>query len=373
MKVALVHYWLITRRGGEKVIESILKLYPNADIYTLFYDEKTYGDYLKNHKVYTSELDKFGVLKRNWQKVFPLYPYGIKSLKLQDDYDLIISSESGPAKGIKIPTKTPHICYIHSPMRYCWGFTNEYLVSVNKLLRPVLSYFFERLRKWDEKTINNVDLYIANSMNVAQRVNKFYKREAKIIYPPISDDLFNQKLNLKAERNLFLSFGAITPYKRIDLLVDTFNKNGEKLVIIGNGSELSKLKKRANRNIEFMGNLGWPEIEKILLRTRALLFPGEEDFGMIPLEVMAYGVPVIAFKKGGALETVVENLDNIAESSGLFFEEQSVDNILNALRLFKELEVSFDGYWIRNYAKSFREQFFLEKISKEINTFLNSK
>lgn len=373
MKVALIHYWFITRRGGEKVVESILQLFPEADIYTLFYDENIYGDYLRNHKVYTSKLNRFVFFRKNYQKIFPLYPYGISSLKLQDEYDLIISSESGPAKGIEIPNWVPHICYIHSPMRYCWGFTQEYLASVNRFLRPILKYFFKRLQEWDKKTINNVDLYIANSMNVAKRVKKFYNRDSSIVYPPINNDLFEKKIRLKKDRDLFLSFGAITPYKRVDLLVDTFNKNGEKIVVIGDGSELSKLRKRASNNIEFKGSLDWNEIEELFFRTRALLFPGEEDFGMIPLEVMAYGIPVIAYNKGGALETVVENIEKVEKSSGLFFEDQSISSIQNAIDRFNKLEINFDPMWIRNHAKKFREQVFLEKISTEINTFLDSK
>ncbi|TXG37149.1 glycosyltransferase [Seonamhaeicola maritimus] len=373
MKVAIIHYWFITRRGGEKVVESILKLFPDADIYTLFYDKNTYGNHLGNHKIYTSSLDKWGFLRKNYQKFFPLYPYGIKSLKLLDDYDLIISSESGPAKGIEIPNGTPHVCYIHSPMRYCWGFTQEYLVSVNRFLRPILSYFFKRLKNWDKNTINNVDLYIANSMNVAKRVKKFYNRESSIVYPPISNDLFEKKLEIDSNRDIFLSFGAITPYKRVDLLIDTFNKNGEKLIVIGDGSELAKLRKKANKNIEFKGSLRWLDIEEVLSRTRALLFPGEEDFGMIPLEVMAYGIPVIAYKKGGALETVIENDNFIQKSSGLFFEHQSVDSLQSSINQFKKLERSFDPSWIRDHAKKFREQIFLKKISSEINNFLDAK
>lgn len=369
MKVAVVHYWFITRRGGEKVVESVLKLFPEADVYTLFYDKKSYGDYLKNHEVYTSKLNtKF--LRRYYQAIFPLYPYGIKSLKLKKEYDLIISSESGPAKGIEIQNKAPHICYIHSPMRYCWGFTHEYLNAVNKFIRPILRALFIRLREWDKSTINNVNLYIANSENVAKRVEKFYRRDSKIVYPPIANELFLKPLEGRQSKDVYLSFGAITPYKRIDLLVNAFNINGRKLVVIGEGSELSKLKKKANKNIEFRGSLKWSEIEKIFSNTRALLFPGEEDFGMIPLEVMAYGIPVIAFNKGGALETVVENKINIDESSGIFFDEQTSDSVNSAVKRFEKVSTDFDSNWIRNHANKFKEEFFLRNFKLELDTFL---
>jgi glycosyltransferase involved in cell wall biosynthesis len=370
MKVAIIHYWFITRRGGEKVVESILKIFPQADIYTLFYDEKSYGEYLSKHKIFSSILNNL-FLRKYYQKIFPLYPLGIKSLKLQDEYDLIISSESGPAKGIIIPNKAPHICYIHTPMRYCWGFTHEYLNSVNKYLRLPLNFFFKRLRDWDIKTINNVDLYIANSLNVAKRVESFYNRNAIVVYPPIDDRLFNKNLVLCEEKISYLSFGAITPYKRIDLLIDVFNVNEKKLIIIGEGSELFKLKKKAKNNIEFKGALEWDEIEHIFSRTRALLFPGEEDFGMIPLEVMAYGIPVIAYKKGGALETVIENIKNIKESTGIFFDSQNLESLQEALKKFESYEGLFDPKWIRNHASKFKEEIFLKRFSNEVKNFIN--
>ena len=371
MKVAIIHYWFITRRGGEKVVENILKLFPEADVYTLFYDKDNYGEYLKNHKVYTSCLDS-PFFRKRYQKIFPLYPLGIKSLKLKDNYDLIISSESGPAKGIKIRNRIPHICYIHSPMRYCWGFTNEYLLSVNKTIRPFLKFLFEKLRKWDATTIDNVDLYIANSKNVAKRVKKYYDREAKVVYPPISNDFFKKDTNSSAKKDIFLSFGAITPYKKIDLLIDTFNDNGMPLVIIGDGSEKGSLEKKANKNIKFVGSLPWREIEKYFFRTKALIFPGEEDFGMIPLEVMAYGIPVIAYKKGGALETVVENSQDRSKSSGLFFGEQTVESLMKCLEVFSENEYLFDPFWIKSHSKNFNEDVFLKNIKIEIDNFIKN-
>ncbi|WP_422082722.1 glycosyltransferase [Ulvibacterium sp.] len=360
MKVAVVHYWFITRRGGEKVVESILQIFPQADIYTLFYDRGSYGNHIDKHNVYTSVLDKRW-LRKYYQKLFPLYPMGIRSLKLRQDYDLIISSESGPAKGINIPNNCPHICYIHSPMRYCWGFTQEYLNSMSKLARPVASFFFKLLREWDKSTVNNVSYYVANSYNVANRVKKYYGKSSYVIQPPIALSLFDRPLT-KQKGEFYLSFGAITPYKRIDLLVDTFNKNGKRLIVIGDGSEKKKLEAKANENISFLGNLKWAEIETILYKTKALVFPGEEDFGMIPLEVMTYGVPVLAFKKGGALETIVENLESIEESSGLFFEMQTSRAIQKCIDKFETIKDGFDKEWIRNHTRRFGEDNFIKKF-----------
>ena len=371
MKVAIVHYWLITRRGGEKVIESILKLYPNADIYTLFLDKKIYGPKLPKNSITTSVLDK-PLLRKHYQKLFPLYPIGINSLTLKDNYDLVISSESGPAKGINLKKGLPHICYVHSPMRYCWGFTQEYLESIPKFLRPLAKFFFERLRKWDVTTINNVSSYVVNSENVANRVKNYYGKESKVIYPPIELSLFDRPLVISSKRDIYLSFGAITPYKRIDLLIDVFNKNGKELVIIGNGSEKEGLKAKARNNIKFLGSLGWQEIESYLDRTKALIFPGEEDFGMIPLEVMAYGIPVLAYKKGGALETVVEE-KSIGKSSGLFFDKQTAESIQACIDRFEKVESEFDSEWIRKHAREFGEDEFLRRFKSHVNKVINNK
>lgn len=369
MKVAIIHYWFITRRGGEKVVESLLKIYPESDIYTLFYDKEQYGCFLNNHQVFVSKYNT-PFFRKHYQKIFPLYPNAIKSLKLQDNYDLIISSESGPAKGIEIKDNTPHVCYIHSPMRYCWSHTEMYVESANPILRPFMRFFFKQLREWDKKTINNVDLYIANSKNVANRVKEYYNREAIVVHPPIEEHLFQKPLK-ESKKEVYLSFGAITPYKKIDLLVDTFNKNGKKLIIIGKGSEKEKLVQKAKSNIQFKVYPDWKDIEETFSKTKALLFPGEEDFGMIPLEVMSYGIPVIAYKKGGALETVVENRGAIAKSSGLFFERQTTKSLQKTLDLFEEIENDFNPSFIRNHAEKFKESEFIKKMKQQINTFLN--
>jgi glycosyltransferase involved in cell wall biosynthesis len=368
MRVAIVHYWLITRRGGEKVLENLLQIFPNADIYTLFYDPSTCGSYIKGQKVYSSVLN-IPILRKHHQKVFPLYPLGIRSLKLREDYDLIISSESGPAKGISKPKDTPHICYIHTPMRYCWGFTGEYLRTIPGWLRPIANYFFKRLRKWDLTTVSNVDLYIANSRNVAERVKRYYNRDAEVVYPPIAEDLFKKPLALSAGKDIYLSFGALVPYKRVDLLVDSFRGTDRKLVVIGDGPERAKLQKAATNNVQFTGLLDWKTIEGYFAHTKALLFPGEEDFGMIPLEVMAYGIPVLAFKKGGALETVLEEKET-TKSTGMFFDCQDVNSVQSTLIRFEKVEEQFDPMFIREHARKFKEDRFRSEIKEHIERLM---
>jgi len=359
LKVALIHYWLVTWRGGEKVIKAILELFPNADIYTLFLDNRLKENYLPHYKIYTSILNKISFFRKHHQKIFPLYPFGIASLKLRDNYDLIISSESGPAKGIKKPKKTPHICYVHTPMRYCWGFTDEYLKALPLPVRPIANFFFILLKEWDKKTIDNVDLYVANSINVKERIKRFYDRDSIVVYPPIDKDIFKD-IDLKPKGmkcDYYLSFGALVPYKKIDLLVKVFNMRKDKLLIIGDGSEKKRLESMANPNIEFKGYVPDNELKKYIVNAKALLFPGEEDFGMIPLEVMARGVPVIAYGKGGALETVLEN-DNPETSTGLFFYRQSEDAIEDAIKEFEKNESYYDPFFLRNHALKFSEDNF---------------
>lgn len=377
LKVAILHYWLVTDRGGEKVLKNILELFPKADIYTLFYDEEACGHIVKGHQVYVSTLNK-PFIRRHYQVLFPFYPFAIRSLELREKYDLLISSESGPIKGIANPDNVAHLCYIHTPMRYCWGYAHEYLKNIPTGLKGIFRYLFNRLRHYDKTTVDQVDLYIANSRNVANRVKKYYGREAKVCYPPIDKVLFKEShLQRRSEdvqvREYYLSFGAITPYKRIDLLIDAFQDGGRKLIIIGAGSEYKKLKSYESEDIVFKGSLAWSEIETYILNAKALLFPGEEDFGMIPLEVMAHGVPVIAYKKGGALETVVENFKNPQQSTGLFFEEQSKSSILKAIKKFENSEYQFSPEWIQNHAKKFNTDCFKSEFKTILSEFVVEK
>ncbi|MBT3224845.1 MAG: glycosyltransferase [Deltaproteobacteria bacterium] len=369
LKVAIVHYWLVTWRGGEKVLESLLKLFPDADIYTLFYEKTVCQPYLKNNRVYTSCLDHVW-LKSHYQMMFPFYPLGIRSLKLQKQYDLIISSESGPAKGIDNPDHTPHLCYIHTPMRYCWGFTQTYVDKIPRWLQRVARWRFNKLKQWDKTTIENVDSYVANSRNVAERVQRYYGKTAAICYPPIALELFDHDL-VDNSKDYYLSFGAITPYKNIDLLIETFNQLDRKLIVIGNGSEKTRLEQSAKGNIEFKGALPMSDVIQYIRNARALLFPGEEDFGMVPLEVMSQGVPVIAYRKGGALETVTEVLDQPEKSTGLFFDEHTVLSLTDVIRRFESLEGYFDPGFIKDHARQFGEDHFLSVMSGHIRKLLD--
>lgn len=370
MKVAILHYWFVTWRGGEKVVKSLVEMYPDADIYTLFITDEIKQKFFPDNRVYASFLNSFKYCRSHHSKVFPLYPLGVLSLKLRDHYDLVISSESGPIKGVRKTTPFRHICYTHTPMRYCWGYTSEYLATLSKWQRPFAAFFFQLLKIYDRSTIKKVGKYIANSENVKNRIKQYYKKDAEVIFPPIALELFNRKTKSPAQKgSFFLSFGAITPYKRIDLLVDAFNELGYQLVVVGSGSEKEKLMKRSNPNIVFKGFLPDEELEDLIYNSRALIFPGEEDFGMIPLEVMAQGVPVIAYNKGGALETVVES-KRVQESTGLFFDRQDVDSLIAAIKRFEQIEDQFDPDFIKHHARAFGEDVFKQKMDSAIKNFI---
>jgi glycosyltransferase involved in cell wall biosynthesis len=358
LQVALVHYWFVTWRGGEKVVEAILKLFPRADVYTLFLDPEMGRERLRGHEVHTSFLD-LPLARRHHRKLLPLYPRAVRSLRLRKRYDLVISSESGPAKGIPNPDRIPHLCYVHSPMRYCYGFTEPYLKTLPGPLRPLARRLLGRVRTWDQSTVADVGLYVANSRNVAERVRRYYRREARVCYPPIAAELFVAPPARKAPKH-WVTFGALAPYKNVGLVVETFNHSGRPLVVIGDGSEGRRLQRSAAPNVRFTGNLPWPEVRPLLEESNALVFPGEEDFGMVPLEAMALGVPVVAFGRGGALETVVENPGAPERSSGVFFHEPTPESLQEALGRLEAIRDRLDPQWMQDHARVFGEDRFRE-------------
>jgi len=241
-----------------------------------------------------------------------------------------------------------------------------------RIFKPWARYTFQYLRHWDLTTVNNVDFYIANSYNVRKRILQYYNQEAKVIYPPVEEHLFElPPRRVNQIQDYYLWFGALTPYKRIDLAVKACVKSGRPLVVIGTGSELKKAQQLANDKIKFLGYLPDDQIEEWIRKARALIFPGEEDFGLIPVEVMARGVPIIAYGKGGALETVVENRDEINRSTGCFFKEQTVDSLIEALDWFEKHEQEFDPHAIRQNASRFKESVFLSQIRSTVEDFLH--
>lgn len=298
MRAAIVHYWLINRRGGEKVLESICRVLPDADIFTLFLDPSTLSPELQRHRITASLLDP---LRRWHRSLLPLMPLALESFDLRG-YDLIVSSESGPAKGVITPSTARHICYCHTPMRYLWelypAYRNEWTSSRWKraCMTPVANY----LRLWDYASAARVDRFLANSRNVQRRIWKTYRRRSDVLYPPVDVESFYWK----PAEDYYLAVSELVSYKRIDSLVRVFSRTGRRIRIAGTGPDYGRLRRMAASNVEFVGRVSDTELRELYARCRAFLLPGEEDFGMTPVEAQASGKPVIALGRGGALETV---------------------------------------------------------------------
>jgi len=359
MKVALVHYWLVGMRGGEKVLEAMCDLYPEADIFTLVCDTAAISDKLRRHRITTSFLQKLGGV-RHYQKMLPLMPYALESFDLTG-YDLIISNEAGPAKGIIPGPGATHICYCNSPMRYIWDLYYQYRAASGPLTRAVMSLTAPSLRQWDVTTSHRVDHFIANSFYVAQRIERYYRRSSQVVHPPVNLPQFEVAAQ---PGDYYLCAGQITPYKKIELAVQACTALGRRLVVIGGGASPA-LRRMAGPTVEFLGAVDQPTMVHHFAHCRALLYPGVEDFGIVPLEAMASGRPVIAFGKGGALDTVVDG------STGLFFHAQSVDGLVAAIERFEALpDGTFRPEVLQAHARTFDTSIFKARLAEVIQQLL---
>jgi glycosyltransferase involved in cell wall biosynthesis len=352
VKVAIVHYWLLSMRGGEKVLEALSELYPEADIFTLVYDPDAIKGRLKNHTIKTSFLQKIPGVKKYYQLMLPLMPLALESMDITD-YDLVISSESGPAKGIIPKPDALHVCYCHSPMRYIWDHYFFYHANAGFLKRLLMPVIASRLRQWDVSTSARVDRFVANSRHIANRVEKYYRRDATVIHPPVSVDDFAIADDIG---DFYLCAGQLVGYKRVDIAVDAFTRMQKNLVVIGTGEEMEDLKRRAGPTIKFLDHQPFASLKKHMAQCKALIFPGEEDFGIVPVEVMASGRPVLAYGRGGAMDTVVEGL------SGMLFAEQSVECLIESVAKFEAAEAGFEPKAIRAHALNFSKDNFKKKI-----------
>jgi len=353
LKVALVHDWLTGQRGGEKVLEVFAEIFPQALIYTLFHFPGCQIKEIEERTIVTSFLQRLPFLKKRYRFYLPLFPLAAELFNLQE-YDFVISSSHCVAKGVIPHPDALHICYVHSPVRYAWNQYYPYF-SPNKLnffsrifIPPIIHY----LRLWDESSSHRVDHFIANSKNVARRIQKYYRRQAEVIHPPV-DTQFFQPGKKQEEYSLIVS--ALVPYKRIDLAIEAFNRTGEALKIVGQGPDYKKLKKQAQANIEFLGFLEAKDLLLMYQRAQALILPGEEDFGITSLESQSCGVPVIAYRRGGAVETVVAN------ETGLYFDELRVESLLEVLDKFRGME--FNKTKVRDNALNFSRDKFKERVT----------
>ncbi len=359
MRVAIIHYWFVNWRGGEKVLRAISDLFPQADIFAHVADPGLIERELPGRRVKTTFISKLPFSRTQYQKYLSLMPLALEQLDLRS-YDLIISSESGPAKGVIVPPGAMHICYCHSPMRYVWDMYQEYTSQLGLMRRIVIAPLLHRLRVWDQLSAQRVDHYIANSGFVAQRIQKYYRRDAEVIHPPVAVHDFAAS---RSTGDFFLWVGQFVGYKRPDLAVDAFNALGLPLVMIGDGELLGRLKRKAKRNVSLLGRQPWEVVQDHYARCRGVVFPGVEDFGIVPVEAMACGKPVIAYAAGGVLESVVNG------STGILFDEQTSEGLRRAIRTFESCEAQFDPGALRQHAMRFSEQ----RFKDQFRTFLTAK
>lgn len=386
MRVALIHDWLNGMRGGEKVLEALCDLFPDAVIFTLFYEAKKVSKKISRHEVRASYLDKIPGMKKSYRNLLLLYPSAMQSLKL-DGFDLCISVSHSVAKGIYPGPNSLHICICLTPMRYIWDRFDDYFGKEDsgQIKRHVARMLCMNLRRWDAQASSRVDLFVAISEFVKRRIWKFYHRPSRVIYPYADTDFYTldkdraNQLNVFAPRETgyFLAVSALVPYKRIQDIVEAFNNRNERVVIVGDGPEKKRLMGMATPNIKFTGWVSDEQLLGLYHNSKALIFPGVEDFGIVPVEAQACGIPVIALAEGGALETVtgpILGLDTIEDkrATGLFFRKQGPEHIIEAIGAFDRMH--FDSNIIRKNALRFARPVFQENMLELVKeTYLQFK
>ncbi|MEK9132985.1 MAG: glycosyltransferase [Patescibacteria group bacterium] len=351
LKIAIVCDWLVSRGGAERVINAISEMFPKAPIYTSIYNEQAFPEFA-DKKVVTSFIQKLPFAVKKHDMYLPLMPFAFEQFDLSQ-FDIVISSSHSCAKGIITKPRTMHLCYCHTPMRYAWDNCHEYIeqYGLPKLLKGRAKKILHDIRMWDRLCAERVDHFLTNSEHVKKRIWKYYRKNAQVVHPPVETNQFTQS---KKEGQYFLAVGRLTPYKRFDLLVETFNELKIPLLIVGTGKELTRLQKMAGRFTTFLGHVPDDELVEIYQKATALVFPQVEDFGIAPLEAMSCGKPVIALAQGGALETVIPG------KTGLLFTEQSVPDLKKVI-----LEcgaIKWDSTIIREHALRFSKSVFKDNL-----------
>lgn len=363
MKKALIHDWFSSFGGAEKCIVSLTDIWHDFDIYSLidFLSEKDREIILKGKYSQTSFVQKLPKAKQKYRNYLPLFPLAIEQFDLSE-YDLVLSSSHCVAKGVLTHSNQLHISYVHTPVRYAWDLYFKYLEEsgLNKGLQGILArYFLHKLRIWDLSTINRVDHYIANSQYIANRIQKVYGKEADVIYPPVDVKKFQL---LETKENFYLTASRLVPYKKIDLIVETFTKTDKKLIVVGAGPEMDKIKAKAGKNIEILGYQEDNVLIDLMRRAKAFVFAAEEDFGIIPVEAQACGTPVICLNKGGTRETVIN------QQTGLYFDKQNIESLLSTINQFEKIQDQFNPETIRKNALRFSKFRFEQEIKQYIET-----
>lgn len=356
MKIAIIHDWLTGMRGGEVVLDSLLKAFPDADLYTLFYSKGKLNPRIEDRRIFTAFTDKLPFKEKYYRYYLPLFPTAIESFDLKG-YDVILSSSHCVAKGVIPHPDTLHISYIHSPMRYVWDMYYDYFPNKSGLKFFLLQSIANYLRTWDVASSSRVDHFVCNSHFVGRRVRKYYRRDYKLIYPPCLTQDF--RVNDYSKEDYYLMVSAFAPYKRIDLAIEAFRENGRPLVLVGGGQDEKKISKSLPKNVIWKKGLPRTEVIELYKKAKGFIFPGMEDFGITPVEAQAYGVPVVAYAKGGALESVQEG------KTGIFFKEQTVASLNEAIAKLEK--TNFKRRDFQSSIDRFTEEKFVTEIRKLVD------
>ena len=355
MKIAIVHDWLPFMGGAENVVTNMMEVFPEAVLYTSICNKDRLTGKLKETEIVTTHLQKKKKEIINHRKLFLFMPTAMESIDLTS-YDIVISSSSSVAKSVITGPDTLHICYCHTPMRYGWEFMHNYIGELSgkgRFKNKLKSYFMSFMRVWDYASSARVDVYVANSVNVAKRIKKHYRRDAYVIHPPVRGNIFQIS---NENGDFYLCVSRLQEYKRVDIAVEACTKLNVPLVVIGDGPEQQKLKKMAGSCVKFLGRVSDDVIREHYGKCKAFLFPGEEDYGITPLEAQASGRPVIAYGKGGVLETVIDG------ETGVFFKEQTVESMIEAIKKAKKIE--FQKEKLREHAMEFDEEVFRNRLKR---------
>ena len=363
MKVAIVHEWLSVYGGSERVVEVLHELFPEAPIYTLVYDEDNMPERFKNYDIRTTFVQKLPFAKKKYPNYLPLMPRAFEELDLTE-YDLVITSSSSCCKGVITRSDALNICYCYTPIRYVWEFYYGYTKDMRGLKKWFISHVIHRIRMWDRLAADRVDYFVAISNYIQGRIHKYYRRESQVIFPPVNTHLYQLA---PEKKNFYLIVSRLVTYKRVDLAIEAFNKLGLPLVIIGGGPEEKKLKAMAKENVTFLGRLSDEEIAGYYAESKAFIFPGEEDFGITPVEAQASGTPVIAYGRGGALDTVREG------KTGVLFKEQTVESLCEAINQFETQGVEYSPQEIKAYSEAFSVRRFKEELVDYINACIQKE
>jgi glycosyltransferase involved in cell wall biosynthesis len=373
MRIAIVHHWFVTQGGGERVAEVIGSIFPEADLFTLVADPSLVPQGLAGRRITASLLQRVPGGKSMHRHLLPLYPLAVEQLDLTA-YDLVLSSDSGPMKGVITRQDAIHICYCHSPMRYLWDSYHSYAAQMSPFGRIAFSLAAHYVRSWDYQAAQRVTHFIANSEYVARRISHYYRRASTVIHPPIDTE---RAFIAGDPEDYYLAVGRLVSYKRTEILIEACNKLGRQLRIVGDGPEIKKLRAIAGPTIRFLGKTSASDLWRTYAHCRALLFAADEDFGMVSLEAQACGRPVVAYGKGGSLETVcgypdrgMRHTAKECDATGIFFYEQTADAVVAAILRLEAVESQFSPQTIQRHARQFDTSIFIEKIRRYVSDAL---